>query len=90
MEIDYLEPNNNKFEKRRRIFMNYMVVIQVFFTIAGLAIVGYYIGTKIDSDGNLETILAAVGTAVGVIVSFMFLFQYVKSEERRNERRRRH
>ena len=69
--------------------MIYMVVIQVFFTIAGLAILGFYIGMKLDPEGPLETILTAVGTSVGVLVSFIFLYQYVKSEERRRERRRR-
>lgn len=70
--------------------MLYMVVIQVFFTIFGIAVVGYYIGTRIDPEGNQPVILAAVGTVVGVIVAFMFLYQYLKNEERRRERRRRH
>ncbi len=89
MEIDYLEPNK-KFEKRKKIFMVYMVVVQFIFTVFGLAVVGYYIGSRMDPEGGLDMILAAVGTAVGVLVAFMFLYQYVKSEERRNERRRRH
>lgn len=70
--------------------MLYMVVIQVFFTIFGVAAIGYYIGTKIDPEGDQPMIYAAVGTALGVIAAFMFLYQYLKSEERRNERRRRH
>lgn len=89
MEIDYLEPNK-KYEKRRKIFMTYMVVVQFIVTVFGLAVIGYYIGTKVDPDGGLDMILAAVGTGVGVMVAFIFLYQYIKSEERRDERRRRH
>ncbi len=89
MEIDYLEPNK-KTDKRKKIFMTYVVVVQMIFTILGLAIIGFYIGMKVDPEGHLEITLTAVGTAVGVLVAFMFLYQYVRSEERRNERRRRH
>ena len=66
-----------------------MVVIQIFFTIFGVGLVGYFIGTKIDPEGDLSVILAAVGLGLGVFASFMFLYQYIKSEDRRNERRRR-
>ncbi len=70
--------------------MTYMVVVQFIFTVFGLAVVGFFIGERIDPEGGLSMILAAVGTALGVIVAFMFLYQYVKSEERRDARRRRH
>lgn len=66
-----------------------MVVMQLIFTILGLALIGYFIGTKINSDSDLPIILTAVGLSVGVIVAFMTLLQFIKSEER-YERRSRH
>ena len=69
--------------------MTYMMVIQFFFTVLGLALFGYYIGGKIDTDGDLSIILTAVGLAIGVFVGFITLYHFIKSEER-YERRSRH
>lgn len=69
--------------------MTYMMVIQFFFTVIGLALFGYYIGGKIDKDGDLSIILTAVGLAVGVFVGLITLYHFIQSEER-YERRSRH
>ena len=68
--------------RNRRIMMLYVLVIQLFFTVAGLSILGIYIGIKIDPEGTLPTILAASGLFLGVIVSFFTILQFLKSEER--------
>jgi uncharacterized membrane protein YqjE len=85
--IDYLEPNKN--EKRRKIFMTYTMVMQAIFTVIGLSVLGIYIGRKLDPEGDLATYLAAVGLFLGVFIGFMTLYQFIKSEER-YERRKRH
>ncbi|PKK99061.1 MAG: hypothetical protein CVV57_04435 [Tenericutes bacterium HGW-Tenericutes-2] len=82
-----MEPN--KRNKAKRIFMTYMVVMQLIFTVIGLALIGYYIGIKTDPDGNRYIYYTAIGLAVGVLVGFMTLYQWMKSEER-YERRTRH
>lgn len=82
-----MEPN--KRNKTKRIFMTYMVVMQLIFTVIGLALIGYYIGIKTDPDGNSYIYYTAIGLAVGVLVGFMTLYQWMKSEER-YERRTRH
>lgn len=86
MEIDYLALSK---QKARRLFMTYMMVIQFFFTVIGLSILGYVLGDRIQPDTNLSVILTAVGLAVGVFVGFITLYQMMKSEER-YERRIRH
>lgn len=87
MGIDYLEPN--KYEKRRRMFMTYAIVMQLFFTVIGLSVFGIYLGRKIDPEGDLATYLAAAGLFLGVFVGFMTLLKFVRSEEI-YERRKRH
>ncbi|MBU1143098.1 MAG: hypothetical protein KKH92_05550 [Firmicutes bacterium] len=82
-----MEPNKKK--KAKKIFMTYMIVMQLIFTVIGLAILGYYIGIKTDPDGNRYIVYTAIGLAVGVLVGFMTLYQWMKSEAR-YERRIRH
>ena len=80
MGIGYLE--RNKTSKMKRLFMNYMLVMQFIFSVLGLALLGYYIGTKINPDSNLPLTLTAIGTALGVFVGFVTLVKMIKSEER--------
>ncbi len=56
---DYLE--RNRATKSKRLFMNYMMVMQFFVSAAGLALFGYYIGGKINPDSNLDIILTGIG-----------------------------
>lgn len=62
--------------------MLYVLVIQLFFTVAGLSILGIYIGMKINPEGTLPTILAAAGLILGIVISFITIIQFIKSEER--------
>ena len=80
MGTDSLEPN--KKNKYRRIMMNYMYVMQFIFSAIGLALLGYFIGTRIDADSHLPTTLTAIGLAIGVVVGFVTLVKMFKSEER--------
>jgi hypothetical protein len=83
---DYLEPN--KKEKRRKIMMTYTMVMQMFFTVIGLSVLGIYIGRKMDPEGELATYLAAAGLFIGIFIGFMTLHQFIKSEERYERRKR--
>lgn len=69
--------------------MTYMVVMQMIFTVIGLAILGYYIGIKVDPEGKSYVYYTAIGLALGVMIGFMTIYQFMKSEER-YERRLRH
>jgi len=72
--------------------MTYTMVMQAIFTVIGLSVLGIYIGRKLDPEGDLATYLAAVaavGLFLGVFIGFMTLYQFIKSEER-YERRKRH
>lgn len=80
--IVYLEPNKKKFEKRRKLFMAYAMVMQMIFSVIGLAVFGIYLGRKIDPEGNLASYLAAVGLFLGLVVGYMGLHQFIKSEDR--------
>ncbi len=62
--------------------MVYMMVMQFFFTSVGTAVLGYWIGTRINKDSSLPTVLAGVGLGIGVIFGFYILIQFVRSEER--------
>ncbi len=62
--------------------MLYVLIIQLFFTVAGLSLLGVYIGVKIDSEGTLPTILGGTGLMLGILVSFFTIIQFIKSEER--------
>ncbi|MBU1094361.1 MAG: hypothetical protein KKH01_07865 [Firmicutes bacterium] len=79
----------NKISKTKKLFMNYMLIMQFIFSVLGLALLGYYIGTKVNPDSNLPTLLTAIGTALGVFVGFVTLVKMIKSEER-YERTSRH
>ncbi|MCF7930252.1 MAG: hypothetical protein K9L02_01955 [Acholeplasmataceae bacterium] len=72
--------------KSRKVLMTYMMVMQVIFSIIGLSLLGIYIGSKIDSEGDLSTILGAIGLILGIIVGFITIMQFVKSEERYERR----
>jgi hypothetical protein len=61
--IDSLAQNK---KKPRKIFMTYMLVMQLIFTVAGLSLFGVYIGYQIDPEGNLALYLSAAG----------FIFRY--------------
>lgn len=69
--------------------MTYTMVIQLFFTIIGLSVLGIYIGRKVDPEGELATYLAAAGLFIGLFISVITMLQFIKSEER-YERRKRH
>ena len=69
--------------------MTYMMVMQLFFTIIGMAIFGYFVGQWLNKESDLPIILTAIGIVIGVIIGFMTLIQFIRSEER-YERRTRH
>lgn len=81
MGIDYLEPNKNKYKKMRKIVFTYTMIMQMVFTIIGLAFLGYYIGNKINPDTDIDLILTGVGTILGFVVSVMYFIQFIKREE---------
>ena len=69
--------------------MTYMMVMQLIVTIIGMAFFGHFIGTKINDKSDMPIIMTAVGLSVGVMIAFITLLQFIKSEER-YERRTRH
>jgi len=69
--------------------MNYMYIMQFIFSAIGLALLGYYIGNRINPESNLSTTLTAIGLSLGVVVGFVTLVKMIKSEER-YERSSRH
>lgn len=85
--IVYLE--QNKLKKAKRIFMNYMMVMQFIVTAIALALFGYYLGNRINKESNLSTVLTAVGLGLGVMIGFITVIYMIKSEER-YERSTRH
>ncbi len=87
MGIVYLE--QNKLKKAKRIFMNYMMVMQFIVTAIALALFGYYLGNRINKESNLSTVLTAVGLGLGVMIGFITVIYMIKSEER-YERSTRH
>ena len=68
--------------------MTYTMVMQVFFTIIGLSVLGIYIGRKIEPEGELATYLAAAGLFIGLFIGVMTMLQFIKSEERHERRKR--
>jgi uncharacterized BrkB/YihY/UPF0761 family membrane protein len=79
--IDYLERN-----KLKAGWTLYVLVIQLFMTIIGLSFLGVYIGSRIDPEGSGMITYGAIGLFVGIFLSFMTLFQFVKSEAKRERR----
>jgi len=79
----------NKLKKAKRIFMNYMMVMQFIVTAIALALFGYYLGNRINKESNLSTVLTAVGLGLGVMIGFITVIYMIKSEER-YERSTRH
>lgn len=77
----YLERN-----KLKTGFTLYVLIIQLFMTIIGLSFLGVYIGSKIDPEGNLMLMFGAIGLFVGIFLSFITLFQFIKSEAKRERR----
>lgn len=77
MEIGYLGQN-----KAKKAFAIYTMVIQFFVTIIGLSLLGYYMGTKINSEEDLPILLAGVGLFLGVMFGFVTLYRFVKNEDR--------
>jgi hypothetical protein len=77
----YLERN-----KLKTGFTLYVLIIQLFMTIIGLSFLGVYIGSKIDPEGNLMMMYGAIGLFVGIFLSFITLFQFIKSEAKRERR----
>lgn len=73
-------------KKFKRIFIAYVLVIQLFFTVIGLSLLGVYIGYQINPEGNEPSILGGAGLFLGIIVSFYTLWQFVKSEARHANR----
>lgn len=69
--------------------MNYMYIMQFIFSAIGLALLGYFIGTRIDPESNLPTTLTVIGMSLGVVIGFVTLVKMIKSEER-YERSSRH
>jgi hypothetical protein len=66
--------------------MAYVLVVQLIFTVAGLSILGVYIGLRIDEDGAMPTILGATGLFLGIAVSIYTVIQFMKSEARYERR----
>ncbi len=64
----------------------YVLIIQLFMTIIGLSFLGVYIGSKIDPEGNQMMIYGAIGLFIGIFLSFITLFQFIKSEAKRERR----
>ena len=87
MGIDSLE--RNKLGKARRLFMSYMMVMQFIATSIVMALIGFYVGQKIDETSDLPLILTGVGLGLGVIIGFITLIYMLRSEER-YERNARH
>lgn len=87
MGIDSLE--RNKLNKARRLFMSYMMVMQFIATTIVMALIGYYVGQRIDEASDLPLILTGVGLGLGVIIGFITLIYMLRSEER-YERSTRH
>lgn len=69
--------------------MTYMMVMQLIVTIIGMAFFGHFIGTKINPESDMPILMTAIGLSLGVIIAFITLLQFMKSEER-YERRTRH
>jgi len=68
--------------KAKKAFAIYTMVIQFFMTIIALSLLGYYIGTKINSEEDLPILLAGVGLFIGVMFGFVTLYKFVKNEDR--------
>lgn len=64
----------------------YILIIQLFMTIIGVAFLGVYIGNKIDPEGNLMLWLGTVGMFVGMILSGFTVFHFLRMEARRERR----
>lgn len=64
----------------------YVLVIQLFMTIIGLSFLGVYVGSRIDPEGSGMITYGAIGLFVGIFLSFITLFQFVKSEAKRERR----
>jgi O-antigen/teichoic acid export membrane protein len=79
---------SKKLSKARKIFMNYMMVMQLIFTVGGLGIFGFYLGNRLNPDSDLNIYLTAAGLFIGVFVGFVTLYQFMKSEERYERRTR--
>lgn len=62
--------------------MLYVLIMQLIFTVAGLSMLGVYIGMKNDPEGSLPTILGGAGLMLGVLIGFFTILQFIKSEER--------
>jgi len=77
-----LEPNNNhKYKKVRKTLFAYTIVFQMFFTVIGLAFIGYFIGDHYYPETNINLVLTGVGTLLGMIASIMMFLQFIKREE---------
>jgi hypothetical protein len=64
----------------------YVLIIQLFMTIIGLSFLGVYIGSKVDPEGNRMMMYGAIGLFIGIFLSFVTLFQFIKSEAKRERR----
>jgi uncharacterized membrane protein len=81
VEIDFLEQN-----KKIKGFTMYILVIQLFMTVIGIAFLGVYIGNRIDPEGNLMLWLGTIGLFVGIVLSVFTVIHFLKVEAR-SERR---
>ena len=64
----------------------YVLIIQLFMTIIGLSFLGVYICSKVDPEGNRLMTYGAIGLFIGIFLSFITLFQFIKSEAKRERR----
>ncbi len=69
--------------------MSYMMVMQFIVTTIVMALLGFYVGQKLNPESDLSTILTGVGLGLGVIIGFVTLIYMMRSEER-YERSTRH
>jgi len=72
--------------KLRTSWMLYVLIIQLIMTVVGLSFLGVYVGMKIDPEGNGQVTYGAIGLFLGILISFITLFQFVKSEADRERR----
>ncbi len=95
MGIVYLEPNNQKPQKRskkystlRRGVFGYTMIVQMIFTVVGLSLIGDYVGTRFYPGTDMDLILTAIGLVVGFVVSIIAFINFIKREEAYEKHRR--
>ncbi len=83
-----LEPNKHEPKKRsgrystlRRGVFGYTMIVQMIFTVVGLALLGDYLGTRFYPETELNLVFTAIGVVLGFIVSVISFINFIKREE---------